>query len=147
MANFHTDSFGASQNALGAAFHKLLELGAVTGQAAVAVHQLSNLTGIINEVLSPAQIAALAGSHRRVTLNGVTVFLVTERQEPEGFTRGPLLAVHVDSAFLAKLQVKPRYTDLVYVPWTEQERAVYLQTSGENSTEVPFVKEEYLTNP
>ncbi len=111
----------------------------------MAVHQLSNLTGILSDILQPGQIAALSGSNRRVTLNGVTIFLVTEGKPAAGFTRGPLLAAHVNPAFHKKLSDSPSYTDVIYVPWSEGERASYIAAHASESTEVPFDKEAYLT--
>ena len=120
---YYTDSFGADRNAVGEALTRLLELAQQTKQAAIASNQLTNFSEgtTIARVLEPPQYAEFNGK-RAVTLNGVKVSMMTLRDTASGFRRGPVMVLHGSPEVLGKVTKDPRTTDVIYVPWAEDER-------------------------
>jgi hypothetical protein len=119
---YYTDSHGPDTPALAKAYAKLLELAKASHlrQAGIANPGKRNfVNGIWKEVLDAQTMKHLANG--RATIGGCTVFLLTERIDPQDFARGPILAAHITSKYLAELLKNWKATDIIYVPWTPEE--------------------------
>jgi hypothetical protein len=138
MALYYTDSFGSDRNAGGEALTRLLQLGQQIRQAAIASNQLTNFSEgtTIARVLEPAQYAEF-NSKRALTLNGVKVFMMTQRDGASEFRRGPVMVLHGSPGVLRKVTNDPRTTDVIYVPWTEDERDEF-KKNNPNAVAIPF---------
>jgi hypothetical protein len=94
-------------------------------EAAIAVHSRHNLSGgsAIAEVLGPVDTAKLLKG--RLSISGIHFHLVTERSRDK-LRRGPVVAAYVSARLLERLLRDDRYTDLIYLPWTPSDEALFL---------------------
>ena len=54
-------------------------------------------------------------------LDGATIRLFTKKNMPISFS-GPMIAAYIDLQFLSRLVSACPDADIIYVPWTEEER-------------------------
>jgi hypothetical protein len=103
-------------------------MGAGTAEAAVAVHAKRNLRGsAIEEVLGAfVSERLLEGS---VEVFGLQLHLMTERTRSR-LQRGPVVAAYVSPRLLAGLLNDVRVTDLIYLPWSPKEEALFFHEHG-----------------
>jgi hypothetical protein len=100
-----------------------LASGAGTAEAAIALHSKHSLRGsAIEEVLgASASERLLNGS---VEVSGIQLHLITEKIRSR-FQRGPLVAAYVSPRFLPELLSDDRVTDLIYLPWSPRDEALF----------------------
>jgi hypothetical protein len=117
----HTETTGPSEDGFRRGLHKALLLATNSGakQVLLTTHSLSNLQGVIKEVLGEKVFKSFV-KKRILLVEGITVYLETERTK-SAFARGVVLAPFVSTELLAKLQSDYRATDIVYVPWAPEE--------------------------
>lgn len=107
-------------NALRNAFHHCGQLAA-TGQHAhitLAVPAKGNLDGLISAFLGD-QATRILQRDNKLDLNGITLHLATGRIPVRH--RGPVLAAFATMKHVKTLSQSHYMTDLVYVPWQEDE--------------------------
>jgi hypothetical protein len=138
---FYTNSFGSDENAVEAGLKQLIQLGKETLQAGIAVHQEANLEPgtALARALDP-QPYAVFRARGAVTFNNVKMFKMTERNNATEFRKGPILALHVSSKRLKQLMEDPRMTDIVYIPWSEEERDGF-KKNNPDAREIAFIPE------
>ena len=125
---YFTNSFGPDPDAARAAFKqcgKLLNAAAVK-ESAIVVPQKSNLDGIIQEILGESAIKILS-KNNFLDLNGAMIKLFTKRNMPNSFD-GPMLAIYVALEQLADLIKACPRANIIYVPWTEDEKISFMKT-------------------
>ena len=130
---YFTNSFGPDPDAMRSAFKqcgKLLEPTTVK-ESAIVVPQKSNLDGIIQEILGESATKILIKDNI-LDLDGVIIRLFTKRNTPRAFN-GPILAAYVDSKQLADLIKSCPRADVIYVPWTEDERDLFIKKYGKQT--------------
>lgn len=129
MKLHYTDSRGPEVPALEAALVEAASLAASNGygEAAIAVHTKTNLTGILSNVLGESAIKQLQGG--KVDINGVDFFLLTEQIEAPSFDEGPILAAHVSLEYLDEVMQDSRATDVIYVPWAQKEKQDFISSN------------------
>ncbi len=122
--NYH--SAGPDENALRLAFKKCGELAEKGGysQVALAIPTKGNLDGLISKVIGE-DATSLLQRNNKLDLKGLTVHLITERITPRNF-RGPVLAAYTTLGHLKELMKSRCATDIVFVPWAEEELTTYL---------------------
>lgn len=97
------------------------ELGG--SELGVAVPAAGNLMGTVEQILGAARVAALA-RHGHVRIGELELILVTHRRPPPRAL--PVLACFTSTAQTHELARSPHVTALVYVPWADEERSVFL---------------------
>lgn len=93
-----------------------------TNQVVLTVLQLENLEGHVTEAFGDAAVKTLR-KDRVVDFNGVTLWLETERISSIA-KGGVALAPFVSPKLMQKITQDPRFTDVVYVPWSPEELKV-----------------------
>jgi hypothetical protein len=119
----------ARSNSLKRALYKAHEL---SKNFSLAVNKKEELEyGIIEDVLGRSVInqlmdknAARAKEHR--------IKLITESIMPGSIPEGPIVCAYVSVNLLQELISRYRQNDLVYIPWTYQELAIYLDNHRES---------------
>lgn len=103
-----------------------------SSEIVIVVHGKTNLDGVVSD--------AIGGIARKLqkpggmtTLHDVKVFCETERSK-SSFKSGVIVATHVSIKFLKKLIHDSRGTDLIYVPWSQEELDIH--TSINKSIEI-----------
>lgn len=129
---YHTNTTGPDENGFLNGFKKALSLavGDGTNEVLISIHTLDNLKGVISNVLGEDFVKSLK-KHRKVSVQGVTVHLETERTK-SAFQKGPILGPFVSLKLLNKLMSDYRATDVVYVPWALKERDQFLQDNPDS---------------
>lgn len=124
---YHTNTHGPSEAGFKTAFLKAVAEAASSGtnEVLLSTHSLNNLQGVITSVFGVPVAKALEKT-KKATVNGVTIFLETERIR-SSFSKGVAFAPFVSPSLLAVLLADPRATDVVYVPWASTELADYVQ--------------------
>ncbi|HYN26237.1 MAG TPA: hypothetical protein VES69_14515, partial [Pyrinomonadaceae bacterium] len=56
-----------------------------------------------------------------LSIDGCTLYLLTERIDPSGFVQGPILAAAINTTFLNRVMKNRKTTDIVFVAWTPEE--------------------------
>lgn len=69
-----------------------------------------------------SEIAKRLISGEEATLKGARIRLVTKRRQSGNFTSGPVLALYVDPTEFNDYFEEGRITDLIFVPWTPQDK-------------------------
>ena len=123
--------------ALGAALVETAKLAASNGydEAAIAVHTKTNLTGILSDVLGESGIKELGDG--KVNIKGIDFFLITEQIRATSFNEGPVLAAHISLEYLDEVMHDSRATDVIYVPWAQEEREEFA-SSNPNANKVDY---------
>jgi hypothetical protein len=123
----HTISSGVDQGAYQRAIVAAAALAATAGVDVIYLSPtLKNVDGDTPvAVFGKKQVAAFL-KNREMTMNGARFHLETALTMR---TAGPaiVLAVYLSEAHLAKAIADHRTADWVYVPWAEQELAIYLR--------------------
>jgi hypothetical protein len=123
MAIYYIDSYGSDTELLVRGITKTVSLAeaAKLSQAAVAAHDRKQVSGsnIWEEAIGRAATKSLGAG--KVIVNGCAFHLLTERIDPAGFIRGPILAAAIATKFLEKVIKYRKATDIVFVPWTPEE--------------------------
>lgn len=129
MAIYYIDSYGSDTELLVRGIAKTVSLAKVAklSQAAVAAHDRKQVSGsnIWEEAIGKAATKSLGTG--KVIINGCTFHLLTERIDPAGFIRGPILAAAIATKFLEKVIKSRNATDIVFVPWTPEELEEFKQ--------------------
>jgi len=122
----HTDSHGTDTTALTNAFtfaQQLVQLSN-TNQIFIVVHTKDNLKSeIFNDVFGQKNIRSLLSGN--VVINNCTIYLRTEKINPNEFIDGPILAVYISPKFLETIS-DSRATDIIFVPWKSEELDIFL---------------------
>jgi hypothetical protein len=123
---FHTHSVGPDEAALRAAFLQCSALmqqrhGATIG---LAVHNKGNLDGVVRTVFGDSVVKALDRDNK-LERKGITIHLLTEKIQLRKL-EGPVVAAFVDPHKLDKIVSSAGVTDIVFVPWAEEELPIYL---------------------
>jgi hypothetical protein len=123
MAIYFIDSFGSDTELLVRGLSKTIDLAKSSGvtQAAVAAHTKRQVSGsnIWEEAIGKVLTKSLGNGE--ATINGYKFYLLTERIEPYGFVRGPILAAAISPKFLEVVIKNYKATDIIFVPWAPQE--------------------------
>jgi len=117
---FYNPIFGDANAALRNAFHLCGKL-AVEGRYAditLAVPGKTNLDGMISEFIGEQATRSLQRDNK-LDLHGLTLNLATQRIAVRH--RGPVLAAFVSIKYIRVLAKSHYVTDLVYIPWQEDE--------------------------
>ncbi|RYV00649.1 hypothetical protein SOPP22_17745 [Shewanella sp. OPT22] len=124
---YHVNSTGPSKDGFTQGLRKALKLSMdnETKEVALAVHGKQNLSGIIEDILGVDFVKAM-NKHGSVSTQGITIYLLTERITSK-FSKGIILACHPSGKFLSKLSNDYRATDIIYVPWAQEEYDKYLE--------------------
>jgi hypothetical protein len=144
IERFHTNSAGPDEAALRAAFIQcgaLLQRRGCTAMA-LAVPGKSNLGGVVRNVFGDDVIRVLDRDNR-LDLKGITIQLLTERIQVRKL-EGPVVAAYISPAKLDKVVSCSGVTDIVFVPWTEDELQAYVAMHP-TSQEVPAKDEQAST--
>ena len=124
MALYYINSFGSDTDLLVRGLAQTLTLAKASKhrQAAVASHTRRQLarSNICAEAIG--NVARKNLGNGELSIEGCTLYLLTPRIDPPGFIQGPILAYASIPKFLQQILYHPRATDVVYVPWTPQER-------------------------
>jgi hypothetical protein len=133
---YHTNSSGPDMIALKAAFKKCGELSQKGKhlQVGLAVPTKGNLYGIISDVIGEDATTILQRKNK-LDLKGITIHLITDRIKPKSF-RGPVLAAYTTIDLIKKMVRAGYATDIVFVPWLEEELAVYLSLYDSQEFEI-----------
>lgn len=104
-----------------AAFKKCGELAQQNGysQIGLATPTKGNLDGIISDIVGEKAVSILQRENVLV-LRGFTIYLITKRVKPKGFS-GPVLAAYTPIDQTREIAKSLYCKALVYVPWTEDE--------------------------
>ena len=127
MELYYTDSHGPDPGARAAAIRKLLDLGRLrtpaTGILALSTKQdLGNYRGA--GLLSDVSLNTLAKRGEAV-VDGVTIYLHTERGRGPLPTQGPVLALDSSPSLLSALLRDNAATAVIFVPWMASERDAF----------------------
>ena len=116
-----------SDDAVSKAFKKCGELMAnkVPPEMAVVVPQLSNLEGLIAEVLGEDAVKTLS-KNKVINLDPESIRLFTKRNPPR-FFKGPLLVAFTPKEQLQIVILNNPEADIVFVPWSAPEMDFYVQ--------------------
>lgn len=133
---YHTNSSGPDIIALKAAFKKCGELvqKGKHSKVGLAVQTKGNLYGIISEVIGEDATAILQRKNK-LNLKEITVHLITERIKPKSF-QGPVLAAYTKIDLIKKIARAGYATDIVFVPWLDEELAVFLSLYDSQEFEI-----------
>jgi hypothetical protein len=127
MAVYYIDAYGSDTALLVRGIAKTVSLAKSSNlqQVAVAVHDKDQVrtSNIWEEAIGKSATKELAKG--KATISGCTMHLLTERIEPAGFTRGPILAAAISTKFLKRILKHRKATDIVFVPWTPEELAEF----------------------
>lgn len=117
---YHAPQAGGDPEALKRAFLKCGELATAGGHKAInlAVPTKGNVQGIIEDLLGEEATRLLLRDNR-LPLGVVTIHLVTKRLALN--YQGPVLAAWTDIDQVKGLARSHLVTDVVYVPWVEDE--------------------------
>jgi hypothetical protein len=120
VSSYHAPQAGPDPEALKRAFLKCGELATAGGHKAInlAVPAKGNVQGLIEDFLGE-EATRLLLRDSRLPLSVVTIRLVTKRL-PLSY-QGPVLAAWTDIDQLKGLARSHLATDMVYVPWIEDE--------------------------
>ena len=131
---FYSLSTGPDVNALRAAFKKCGEVVQSKNlkETGIIVPQKSNLDDIIQDILGESTIKHLSKDNE-VDLNGVAIKLFTKLMMPKSFT-GPILAAYIDTKCFSELIKACPESDIVFVPWTEDEKDEFIRRWGADAT-------------
>lgn len=92
----------------------------------MAIPALGNLQGLIENVFGDAFTRVISRDYQ-VDLNGFLVHLSTKRRSP--LVAGPVVAFFTPPEQTRKLLADRRTTDLVYVPWTDEDVDQFQKTA------------------
>jgi len=137
---YHTNTHGPNKAAYAAGLVAAVTAasGNGTNQVLLLGHTFKMIEGgVIEDVLGQARVKNLSKS-RQMKIDDATVYLETEKTR-SAFSRGVIFVPFVSSALLNKAIADHRATDIVYVPWTDEERQQYLERHSD-SVEVPLPK-------
>lgn len=131
----HTASIGADENALRRAFQHCGTLLQARGSTVMglAVHSKNSLDGVVRDVFG-ADVIRVLDRDNKLDLKGVTLHLLTEKIQVRKL-EGPVLAAFVNPDKLDKIVACAGVTDVVFVPWAEEELGAYL-IKHPSSTEI-----------
>lgn len=93
-------------------------------QAAIVVPQISNLEGLISEVIG-AGPAKLLAKNKEIKLDPETIRLFTRQHPPRSF-RGPLLVAFTPISQLKSVVRDNPGASIIFVPWASEERDFYV---------------------
>lgn len=123
MAIYYIDAYGSDTQLLVRGFAQTLSLAKSSKlrQAAVAVHTKDQVShsDMWEEAIGKIPTKNLAKGE--IKIEGCTFYLLTERIDPTGFIRGPILAAAISTRLLNRVLKNRRATDIVFVPWTAEE--------------------------
>lgn len=125
---YHTDSAGPDAAAFRVGFVKAIAVAsrARLNEVIFLVHTLQMLQGgVFEEVLGQRFVGALA-KNKVAGVEGVRVHLETERLR-SAVDAAVVFAPFVSEKLLMKALADRRAVDLIYVPWAQEERLVYLE--------------------
>ena len=112
-----------------------LQLGLSTiDRSPLAVYCKDNLIGILSDFFGHLEMNKLK-TDNHFEFQGVTIHLITEKI-PSSLVKGPILACHTNLEFIHVLSKDDRATDIVYVPWMDEELSAY--KTMYKSTEIVF---------
>lgn len=131
---YYTPSTGPDIDALRDSFKKIGEIvqAKKLTETAILVPQKSNLGGIIQDLLGESTVKCLLKSHQ-VDLDGLLMRLFTGRRMPR-FFNGPIIAAYIDIKSFSELIKACPTSDIVFVPWTEDERDEFIRRWGADAT-------------
>jgi hypothetical protein len=132
---YHTNTTGPDKNGFLQGLRKALSVAEENGtnEVLIATHTLSNIKGVIQDVLGEAFIKKF--KRDKVAKAGqVVVYFETERTKSR-FSKGVILAPFVSLKLLNTLTSDYRTSDIVYVPWADTEFNEYVQS---NPNSVPI---------
>lgn len=124
MALYFIDSFGNDPQLLVKGIAQTLSI-AKTSQylhGAFASYSKDKVRRSRNWKDAIGEIGARNLTKGEVSIDGCTFYLLTPRIDPSEFIQGPILAYGLDPTFLQRVLYHPCATDIVYVPWTQDER-------------------------
>lgn len=121
---------GPEADALRQALRLAIEHAASAGLAAItiAVPALGNTQGIFEDTLGEETTKVLRRDYR-FERNGFTVHLATKRNPPSSL--GPVVAAWTTSEQTHQLLTNPRVTELLYVPWSEDDVESFLRITND----------------
>ncbi len=137
MSLFHTNSRGPDETAIARAVSQATSLAQQAGHntCRIAVHTKDSfLKGVFSAVYGAAFVKAVTESGRG-TLQGCQFYLTTEKITPSVPANSPIIAVHVNTAWLESLITGRGQAAVIYLPWTSDELQACIATHP-NSQEV-----------
>jgi hypothetical protein len=122
---YHSNSTGPDVQAFKDAFKKCHQLALVSNkEMKITVHTKNQLEGnVIEDALGKDFVKALL--NKSVPIQGVTIHLETERKQIN--TSMVVLAPHISFKYLEKIIENNTKSDIVYLPWAEEELKEYLK--------------------
>jgi len=125
---YHAATTGPSAKAFRLALALAIRLSQKNGshQVAIAVAAKSSLDGVVSDSIGKNAAKTLRNPNGVIQVYGITLYLMTKLIS-SNFENGVILATHVSTEFLDTLLTDRRATDLIYLPWTPQELAGYLE--------------------
>ncbi|HVV53262.1 MAG TPA: hypothetical protein VHO06_26625 [Polyangia bacterium] len=100
----------------------------------IAVHQKSNLDGIIAGLLGDAAVKALK-KHGTVNLSGVQIDLITLRSAPARFS-GPVIAAWAEKSLLDRVSEISGATDVIALPWGPHDAGLEAWMAAHQATDI-----------
>jgi hypothetical protein len=97
-----------------------------TQQAALAAYRTTNLTGIAADTLTPHLVSQLAAGIP-VMLNGCELFLITQRNTPQNFRGGPVLAIYINLTQLKNVISLSGVTEIIYLAFESTQLTTFLR--------------------
>lgn len=134
---FHVNTHGDDQAGFKTALVKAIELAIVsgTGELLIRIGLLGNTSGIMSDVLGNQFVNSLVKSKKKsLNIDGHTidVFLESDKSGKSSFRTGSILALWATAESLDTVLKDRRGTNLVYVPWLEEERDEYLRANPDS---------------
>lgn len=122
---YHTNSIGPDADAFKRGMAKAIALVEESGtkQMIFLTHTLQNLDGVPKDVLGDDFVKALA-KDRVIAIDELRIHLETERTKAP-VAKAVVFAPFVSSELLAEVLKDYRTAELVYIPWTIEERDEY----------------------
>lgn len=141
MATYHTSTQGPDREALKYGMKAILGLAKARNNVAyIATHNKNNVQDGFSDTFGWTEIQRfLKKGHMRV--QGVDVYLQTERKKPQCYELGPVLSPYNSLKFTLELLDDEKNTDLVYIPWMLEELEGYLQ---KNQDSIQIYQGEYM---
>jgi len=132
MALYHTVSHGPDREALKYGLKALIEIAIMKNHVGyIATHVKGNVQDGFSDTFGWKPIQKFLKSGH-IHYDEVDIYLQTERKHPSIYIAGPVLSPYNSLHFTIGLLDEPKNTDLVYVPWMENELQNYLEKYPES---------------
>lgn len=140
VAIYHTNSEGPDREALKYGMKAIIELAKKQNSIAyIATHNKSNVQAGFSDTFGWKNIQKfLKEGHMRI--DGVNIYLQTERKKPQCYDTGPVLSPYNGLPFVSSLLEDKKNSDLVYIPWMSEERDEFL---SEHKDSVEIYRGDY----